>query len=616
MLESQIASLNEEQRQVATCETHCLAIAAPGSGKTKTLAVKAALNLSRGRTVTAVTFTRDAATELRDRIIAIAGKEHLPNLLVGTFHSIDMLMAFPQMARSGMGRAILQKGRSKLRNKWEIIREGHRRSYVARSIEESGLELDIEKATAIIEALKSEFRLPETENEARLVKTYQGLLKRHGVIDFQDILIETNRALDSGLITPLATDQLMIDEFQDTDALQYAWAMHHAKAGAVVTAVGDDDQSIYGFRRALGYAGMSKFKDDLHADRVVLGTNYRSHREVLEPAERLIACNTERMPKQLVSHKGVGGSAMWAILGSRIEEAEECVKWVANALRNQSTVGVLARTNRRLNEVEAECLKEGVPYIRSEGGSILNTQEMSVVMAMVGVLVDDSALDLDHVLGWAGCSEEELESLRKQLGTNGPLSLTKAMLDKASLSASSKKLVSELGRRIPDWIVILETGGIWYCLDAVNSFLISCTPDSRAKNFIPVVIHAFTKELPERVEGSAVPLTRKRLQDLRKRRDQSKDDQQQGASVALLTAHGSKGLEGDCVWMMGCEDGTFPDESASLQEERRLFFVAMTRARKSLVVSAAGAKPSSPFIPEAGLARVPKDELNAQPSMG
>ena len=613
MLESQIASLNEEQRQVATCETHCLAIAAPGSGKTKTLAVKAALNLSRGRTVTAVTFTRDAATELRDRIIAIAGKEHLPNLLVGTFHSIDMLMAFPQMPRSGMGRAILQKSRSKLKSKWEIIREGPRRSYVTRSIEESGLELDIEKATAIIEALKSEFRLPETENEARLVKTYQGLLKRHGVIDFQDILIETNRALDEGLITPLATDQLMIDEFQDTDALQYAWAMHHARTGAVVTAVGDDDQSIYGFRRALGYAGMSQFKEELQATRVVLGTNYRSHREVLEPAERLIACNTERMPKLLVSQKGSGGSALWDTHGSRAEEAEACVEWVAKALEDQSTVGVLSRTNRRLDEIEAMCLKKKVPYVRSDGGSILNTQEMSVVMAAVGVLVEDSALDLDHLLGWAGCSEEELESLRKQLGANGPSSLTKAMLDKASLSASSKKLISELARLIAAWIVILDTGGIAFVATAIQDFLVSYAPNTRAKHFLPVVVQAFAKPLPKK---GAVDLMRQRLQDLRSRRDQSKDDLQLSASVALLTAHGSKGLEWDCVWMVGCEDGTFPDESASLQEERRLFFVAMTRARKSLVVSAAGAKPSSPFIPEAGLARVPKNEMVAQPGVG
>jgi len=331
---------------------HCLAIAAPGSGKTKTLAVKAALLLSRGKSVTAVTFTRDAALELRDRILAIAGQQAVSMLLVGTFHSIDLLMAFPGKQKTAMGADILRKGHSRLSRPWEIVREGSRRGFVACAIEHAELEPTIEEATAVIEGIKSGHSKPETQRHAELAATYQDIMGRHGVIDFQDILLKTNEALDQGVISPLQCDHLLIDEFQDTDLAQFKWAMHHRKS-SVLTAVGDDDQSIY--------------------------------------------------------------------------------------------------------------------------------------------------------------------------------------------------TRSEMRARV-----------------------------QRIKEMI------------------AAP---------------SEDKKPGGNPVVLLTAHGSKGLEFDEVWILGAEDGVFPDESSSIQEERRLFYVAMTRARKMLFISAAGKAPLSPFLVETGIARMPESGI-------
>lgn len=607
MLAEQIASLNDDQRKVALCETHCLAVAAPGSGKTKTLAVKAAHILASGKTVTAVTFTRDAALELRERIISIAGENVLPNLLVGTFHSIDLLMAFPSSSRTMMGRSILKGGFSKLTRKWEIVKESNRRNFVERSIQKAGGGLDVETATAAIEAIKAGQMTVVPDEMRELVETYGDLLSRYGVIDFQDILLETNKALKSGQISPLHTSHLLIDEFQDTDLPQFDWAMVHASAGATVTAVGDDDQSIYGFRRALGYKGMMRFATELDAERIVLGTNYRSFDEVLKPARTLIGVNSDRMHKQLVAAKGAGGSAYWDRFGSHQDEEDACVKWIAAGMAAGQTVGVLARTNKRLDGIEALCLKEEIPYERADGGGLLQTAEMAVFMAMLGLIVDDDSRDVDLALSWCKVEEDELSALHKVIGGRGIASLTKKELDKVALSAASKSVIAMLAKRRHDWRVLLGTGGLDIVLDRVLEVLM--TPVASKKRSVNTLtnIHAlFSRPI---VGKGCIEGLRERLTSLRGAIDRKKKSKDEGEEVvrkvALMTAHGSKGLEWDRVWLLGAEQGVFPDEGAGLQEERRLFFVAVTRARKNLMVSSSGDRPTSVFVPESEMERAP-----------
>lgn len=606
-IQEQINSLNPEQKEVALCMGHCLTIAAPGSGKTKTLAVKAAYLLSKGKTVSAVTFTRDAALELRDRIVLIAGKESMPRLLVGTFHSMDLLMAFPNKAKSAMGQEILSKGFSSLSRPWEIVKESTRISIVARALEASGVGLELDECSRVIESIKSGHAKPETESHDKLYKTYVELLKRHGVIDFQDILLETNKAIMNGQISPLQTDHLMIDEFQDTDEVQYNWAMLHADAGSILTAVGDDDQSIYGFRRALGYQGMVKLQDRLHATRIVLGLNYRSHSEVLVPSAKIIAVNQDRMEKDLVSFKGPGGSALWDRFNSRTQEAQVAHEWAQAALSSGATVGILARTNKRLDEVEAQCIRAQTPYTRAEGGSILNSREMAVYLSVLGLLTRDDMRDADEVLAWAKVPEEEIKGIHRSLGNSGFVMLDKIALAKLSLCADSKSVISSILRLRSDWRTILNTGGINFVLDGVNEFLSQFAgDDKRVVRGLETVREVFRKPLGR---SSGLDEIQAHIERVRKNQSGANGKEKEpGNAVSLLTAHGSKGLEYDHVWILGAEDGAFPDKSASVQEERRLFFVAMTRARKHLMVSASGTKPLSPFVDESGLLRRPEQK--------
>lgn len=602
--------LNPEQREAASCLGHCLTIAAPGSGKTKMLAAKAAYLLSGGSSVVAVTFTRDSALELRERIIKQAGLENLPRLLVGTFHSVDLLMAFPSRAKSSMGSEILKHSRSSLAKPWNIAREGVRRSAVERAMAESCLlDLNIEKASARIEEIKSGHEPAKLDGEKTLVDVYDDVLRRQGVIDFQDILLLTNKGLQSGAITPLKTNFLLLDEFQDTDITQFQWTMEHASSGCKVTAVGDDDQSIYGFRRALGYQGMEAFRTQLSATRVVLGLNYRSHAEVLQPANLLITLNLAREKKALVSHKGPGGSVFWEKFDNPELEAQACTGKALDAVREGKTLGVLARTNKRLDDVETQLVAERVPYSRTGSDSILKYRETAVLVAALGCLVRDDAGDADEVLAWCRIDEDDLAALHKSFGKGiFAQDMNRAKMGKAPIKDETKTILTKLSARFAHWRVFIRTDGSNFVIPELTDMLSDHTTDKWSKTILDVVSKMFIPR-PD-AKGNIRPTSRADFMDrLQRIRDamSGKADKKADAiqPVSLMTAHGSKGLEFDSVWIVGAEEGIFPSKDGFEVEERRLFYVAMTRARKNLWISCSGSKPPSSCISEAGITRVP-----------
>lgn len=569
--------------------------------------------LDQGETVTAVTFTRDSALELRDRILKETGEEYLPRLLVGTYHSVDLLMAFPQNARTIMGRDILAQGSSRLKKPWKIIKEGLRRSAVERAIAEAGLELDVQQGTALIEAVKSGHKVP-TDEERELTDVYTQVLQRHQCIDFQDILLLTNQGIRNGDITPLRTQNLLLDEFQDTDLPQLEWALAHARNGSTATAVGDDDQSIYAFRRALGYGGMRDYAQALGASTIVLGLNYRSHSEILVPAARLIEANLDRMPKALVSFKGNGGTVGWEMFTSKQIEA----KAVADILENRwlegtnDSAAVLARTNRRLDEVEAQLVQRGVPYVRSGGSdSIMDSIPAMAFLSALSALVKPDRKDTDVLLAWYGIPESDLEELHRAfpkgvLAQPGRLNLPQMV---PSLTQGGKDTVNRLARRFNEWRTFLRTGGLRFVVEQLRDDLSLGAKTKRDVKALEVLAEIVVPSYGDKKDGPEVPLN-ERLMQLKalQRDDGKKEDAAEPAGtppVVLATAHSSKGLEYDWVWIVGAEMGTFPDETSAIQEERRLFYVAMTRARRTLWMSGASPCDVSQFVLESRVERAP-----------
>jgi DNA helicase-2/ATP-dependent DNA helicase PcrA len=607
-----LADLNPDQRQAACCLEHCLTIAAPGSGKTKMLAAKASYLLSGGKTVVAVTFTRDAAYELRDRIILQAGHNVLNKLLVGTFHSIDMLMANPRRKMT-MGSDILMHSHSN-EKPWNILREGVRRSIVQRATKDSGLGIDMAEATSLIERVKSGHLPRKSTNskevcatavEIRMVDLYEELLERHNGIDFQDILLKTNVALNSGNISPLKTDFMLLDEFQDTDSVQFEWAMIHARAGTMLTCVGDDDQSIYGFRRALGYEGMQRFIEKTGAERVILGLNYRSKSEILVPAKGLIEKNGGRMAKSLVSNKGSGGSAQWEKFHDTGTEAACCRKIIIEKLGEGNTVGVLARTNRQLRLIQGELIANNIPFDNKGGDSLLKSVEASVFIAALSCLVSMKNTDADELLAWCGVEENELKGIQEYTVNNrlqNWLLNSNGLMATIDFTPKSKTITNDVLRMISKFKQYAEDNSLETVLEGTKELLMKYAKTDGVKRSMEAVTTMFgpKSHLMNSPDSLAV-----KIEKIRRMAQAPAVESEGGNKLSLMTAHGSKGLEFDTVWLLGADNGIFPSDASSEQEERRLFYVAMTRARTTLWISSAGAKNESLFIKDSEIERTP-----------
>lgn len=590
-----VAGLNPEQREVALYRGHCLAVACPGSGKTKTLATKAALQLNEGLKVAAVTFTRDAAIELRDRIVRLAEPGCKPRLLVGTFHSIDMLMAFPKKFKGEYGRNILAAMDSPFVQPWNIVKEGVRRSYVLRAMQQAGLKMMMDEASSIIERVKASPNAIDLDESHRvLVETYLALMTESKHIDFQDIILNTNAALRNKTLTPLAVDSLLLDEYQDTDAAQYEWSVLHGRAGIPITAVGDDDQSIYGFRRALGYGGMDRFAKEFNALRVLLGTNYRCHAEILRSAEHLITRNTERIDKILHANKGPGGIVHWETFPSQMEEYAAVAEEAYIASQENAGFAVIARTNKELTNIQGAMVSRGVRYRRTDGRSIFDCPEVQVFAAILRCIIKPVPNDVDMVLAWAGMNNEDTAEIRRLFGTNIRIG-SSIDFKNSKVSEDGAKKWRSFAKKHAEWGSALLTNSF----RAINLGVYEWLDENLQKPNSPEVLRVARSMFDVDNNTLQEQLQKCRNAELKSREDEKTDDSE---SVAwLITAHGSKGLEYDRVWIVGLQAGEFPSEKSSLEEERRLMYVAMTRARNMLWVSATKEGKPSMFAYESNL---------------
>ena len=595
-----LSELNPQQREVALHLGHCLSIACPGSGKTKMLATKAATLLNEGERVCAVTFTRDAAIELRERIMKLADPRTKGNLLVGTFHSVCMLMAFPRKHKGEFGRAVLAKMNSPFATPWTLVREGVRISYVIRAIRESGSKLQIRDATPIIELAKEAGQIPEhlDAEVQEMVRIYLKLMEEAGVIDFQDIILKTNLALRDKSMSPIPVDHLLVDEYHDTDNAQYEWTAHHGRAGIAVTAVGDDDQSIYAFRRALGYSGMDRFTKEFGAMQVQLGINYRCRSEILNAAAILISRNMERIPKRLFAQKGEGGVVTCERFANVMSEYAAVAEEASGALAEGATFAVISRTNDELTLLQAAMHMRGVPHRKTDGRSIFDCPEVQVYAALLRSLIKPQSNDLDQVLAWAGMNSEDSVKIRKLFG-NSVIIGSKADFQNARITDRGIDIWRTFAKRHSAWTAQMEQGH----LATVNYGVYEWLTETLQKPHNAAVLDA-AHQMYE-VDGSTLEahLAKMRAREMSQSlADKKPDESSAEVPIAvLMTAHGSKGLEYDYVWIVGLNAGSFPSDKSSLEEERRLMFVAMTRAREVLFLSSTRDKKPSVFITEAGI---------------
>ncbi|MFM0608834.1 ATP-dependent helicase [Paraburkholderia sediminicola] len=564
--------LNPQQREVAQMRRHCVAIACPGAGKTKTIAAKAALLLvDPATTVGAVTFSKDAAVKLRDRILRVASPSAKPRLIAGTFHSL----AFRQLGQRGGARR-------------DIASDGDRTGLLARVLTEMGLNWKVEEAVPVIERIKTNFgRVEQGTTEAQLYEAYQEALARNGKIDFQDMLRLAVAGMEKGVIEPYAFTDLLVDEFQDTDPLQYRWVELHANAGARVTVVGDDDQSIYGFRAALGFRGMESFASAFDAQRVLLGSNYRCRSEILEAADRLIRHNEDRIPKLLRAERGAGGTVDTQRFDDEYIDAVAALEALQPRLAAGQSCAILARTNRILDPIEAVCRSHGVPYFRASGQSIINRPQGALMCNLLEIVQGTKVNGLDAVLGHSGMSSAHLAALHRDMG---PALVQRQKKDLVTLGLPEDTATAYRAfmKRLSEWRSLRERKFYSLALEGVQEWMLTYAktdPEIRSIQATYDVVSRLNGTFSERIEFL--------------RRDNNKPVE---GALVLTTMHSSKGLEWDHVWITRAEENVVPDDKSPESEERRLFYVAMTRAREGLTIATIKKNPVSRFVLESEVA--------------
>lgn len=600
-----------------TATDNILCCACPGSGKTHVLVekVKHVLHAEPESRIIMTTFSRDAAREMRDRIKASLPADErdrlLGRLVIGTFHALAMR----QLRDAGQQLQVLGP-----------IETSH---LIRRALELTRVDIPWDEAEELVYACKVDPSYAAANPRAALLaQAYQRELETRRYCDFADLLLMANDLMKRGKVAPIAATHVFADEMQDIDAIQLRWLRYHLAGKRVACAVGDDDQSIYAFRASLGHRGMMDFQAMTGARIITLDINYRSTGGILRHAGRLIACNTDRIQKNLRAQRGDGPVPRVVCIESGDPQALSVIAELdricaGNPLprsRNDRTyrfgvrhgqAAVLARTNRQLDHVERVFVEHRVPCQRA-GASFWDDRTAQVFVVLLGALHRREGTGIEVALRWAGVTDANVRRLQQSAGGN-----------LHALAAAGRSVSSIYGAPA---VALFENAGHWdrrlaqapddqdvsSVIDGVAEWLLcviggTCGMDeqsvrgSRAGNSTlrrqESLVRAIHRILTKGVRGS-IPA----------RIAMARMEGESMPSVVLSTFHSSKGLEWDHVFLVDVDAASVPkleegDGDAQVEEERRVFYVAMTRARDTLTIyTRQDPSQSSEFLIDAGLA--------------
>lgn len=574
--------LNPEQTQAVHSSAAVTAvIAGPGAGKTKTLVSRIAWMIQSGQAkpseITAVTFTRQAAGELQARLEQeLGGKKAIRGLTVGTFHAIcqKLLDARPVLSQH------------------EITLE------LKKLLLETGEKLSPKALQQAISRIKNGIPGADSQVDPELLSLWSRRMKEMGVRDLDDLLIE---ALTLDLKGKKSFTHLLVDEFQDINPVQHHLVEHWSHYAKSLFVIGDPDQSIYGFRGADAACFQRLLEQHPDACVIRLADNYRSSPAVLQAACELISHNSGE-PRSMKANAPQNVPVRLMQLHSQTEESI----WIAREIRRMtggldmleaqsmgapesstrsfSEIAVLCRTHRQLEQLEKALIHDSIPCVISGRGSALEQDEVQGVLAFYRFLLHPdnlSSLTTALELVWNcpahlrerakavfcnGVPSEE--TLREEFGSFGHLALWLEEWER-----ERPRVAHEKPRKLLDG---------WRERHEESRTASSSTAASRAMEQLcqTAIFYSTMAELLEALEaGEEIDISR----------GQKKYP---SGAVRLMTLHAAKGLEFPVVFVVGLEKGKLPLESADgscdLEEERRLLFVGMTRAREELLLSCGG----------------------------
>ncbi len=605
------AELNEMQcKAVTTVDGPVLIIAGAGSGKTRVITFRIANMLDRGipqSAILALTFTNKAAREMEERVKELTRKK-LQNLTVSTFHAFGVKILREHIEALGY------------RNNYSIYDSTDRNQLIKDCLRECGFSAegtDLFEIGALFSNIKTGMTSwSEKENDAwrRVYEEYQSCLKIYNAVDFDDLLtlpIQLFEEHPEILETYRARFRyLMVDEFQDTSLIQYR--LLKLLADRNICVVGDDDQSIYSWRGA-NYENLLNFEKDFPGlVEIKLEQNYRSTSTILEAANGVIAHNTNRKDKKLWSGNGGGKPIEVYYPENESVEAEFIAEQIKSLMmlekRRYDDFGILIRTNAMTRHLEEALLANNIPYRVSGGESFFQRKEIKDIISYLRVIANlDDDINLLRIINTPrrGIGKTSVKHMM-DIAKSKRCSLWEAM---STMRYATDTLFPEKGRiDVDTFMTLIEyfrgeilgkkglSKKVRMLVDNIDYFSYLASEYSKSEKaarykflnieYLIQFIETWEKD-PDNMDPTLFPwLNRISLIT----RDDGNEDAGKG-KVNLMTIHASKGLEFPVVFIAGVENGIIPhaksveEGDGNVEEERRLFYVAITRARDKLYLS-------------------------------
>lgn len=612
-------SLNEAQREAVTAPLgHQLVLAGAGSGKTRVLTYRIAWLVHQEKVspanILAVTFTNKAASEMRQRIEALLGTS-ARNLWVGTFHNLSHRLLRLHWREAGLA------------EHFQILDSDDQYRLLRRLI--ASLNLDEDKfppkeAQWFINGQKDEgleasqlsaHGNPIQQKWILIYAAYEEACQRAGLVDFADLLLKVNKLWQKHpeLLAHYQNRfrHILVDEFQDTNAMQYAWVRQLAGQNSYITIVGDDDQSIYGWRGAQ-VENLERFRRDFpQVSLIRLEQNYRSTGTILKAANALIANNQSRFGKNLWTTQAEGDKITLYAAFNEFDEAH----FIANRIREQqgrdlalSDMAILYRSNAQSRVLEETLIHYGIPYRIYGGLRFFERAEIKDTLAYLRLMnnsSDDASFERIINLPTRGVGDNTQALIREQARNSGLSSWQAAehLLAEKRIPARTASGVSHFLELIKTLRNDVQGLSLHETVQHVvyNSGLIEHYRKekgekgiSRVENLEELINAAKEFEAEANTEEQVIPplsafLSYSALEAGEGQAGLSQD------SVQLMTLHSAKGLEFAVVFLAGCEEGLFPhylsqESPDKLEEERRLCYVGVTRAMQKLYLCYAEAR--------------------------
>lgn len=617
-----LSQLNEAQRaSVEYCDGPSLVIAGAGSGKTRVLTYKVAYLLAQGLSpwsILVLTFTNKAADEMRDRVRQLVGESDASALWMGTFHSVFARILRIECDHIGYSRDFTiydtQDSQSLVK---QIVKEmgldekQYKPGMVAARISEAKNNMVSCGAYAQDYETMQRDRMQQVGQIHAIYAAYQQRLRQSNAMDFDDLLVNTCRLLKSNAEVREKYQQrfrfVLVDEYQDTNRVQHEVVKLLTEQSHRVCVVGDDAQSIYSFRGAVidNILDFQKIYPDTRLFK--LEQNYRSTQTIVGAANSLINHNRNQIHKDVFSRNAKGEPIEILEAYSDKEEASIVMRRIRTLLQTQrlawSDFAILYRTNAQSRTFEEEFRRQGMPYRIVGGFSFYQRKEVKDAVAYLRLAVNpNDETSLRRVINYPtrGIGNTTLQKVSMAAAEAGvplyrvvaapeqfPVGLNAATCARLKAFSAMIEAARQLAEEKDAYEVatyIIKESGLWAAIFAGK------TPeDIGSQQYLQELMDGIAAFVDDASESGQPATLTGYLQDISLLSDQEEGETDEGNRITLMTVHSAKGLEFPVVFVVGMEEGLFPGERLTtereLEEERRLFYVAMTRAEHRLFIS-------------------------------